>query len=71
MLEEYICKKCGYDTFPHIEKMESSGRKTKFAVVKADSCKSFYDGSVSGHRWIELITCRRCGNIWEVRNSDI
>lgn len=71
MLEEYICEKCGYDTFPHIEKMESSGRKTKFAIMKLGTYKEFYDGSFSGHKWVEIITCRRCGNQWEVKNQDI
>lgn len=39
--------------------------------MKPGTYKAFYDGSVSGHRWIDIVTCRRCGNTWEIEDQDI
>jgi rubrerythrin len=70
-MDDYICKKCGYDMSNTIMWVNERGWKSKFLAFKEGSYKAFYDGSISGHRWIKLITCRHCGNAWEVRNSDI
>lgn len=65
-MDDYVCKKCGKDMSLYLER-----RKSKFIEFKKGTYHAFYDGSISGHRWIEIITCRRCGNVWEVEGSDI
>jgi uncharacterized protein YbaR (Trm112 family) len=66
MFDDLICPKCRHD-MSYI----SETRKSKFLEFKKGSYHSYYDGSFSGHRWTEIITCRKCGNKWEVENSDI